>query len=99
MATQRQVLYLPQLAGFGLTAVFAYCQRGNRYGEGICSNPEWMLFSGAPVFLISRLVEMVSVWGPDVSRYRVVSSRSQLPFSITPLLNTEQAGLQLTVSL
>ena len=90
-----------QLAGFGLALLGGrYCSGGSRrYGEGICHNPEWMYMLDIPLFLISRIVEMFSVWGPDASYYRVVESRSQLPFSITPLLNTEQAGLQLTVSL
>ena len=88
-----------QLAGLGLTVLGSSCQGSSDYGEGICHDPEWMLLLGIPLFLISRIVEIFSVWGPDTSHYRVVSARPQLPFSIMPLLNTKQAGLQLTVSL
>ena len=54
---------------------------------------------GLAVFSISKIVEVVSVWGPSTEHYRVVAVKPKLPFSILPLLSNDQVGLQLVVSL
>ena len=56
-------------------------------------------FVGVPIFVIFRLAEIASVWGPSTSHYRVVATQPKLPFSILPLLNDKQAGVQLVLAL
>ena len=73
-----------QLAGAGLTVGGGFSELG---------------FLGIALFSISKIIEMVAVWGPSTERYRVVAVKPKLPFSILPLLSNDQVGLQLVVSL
>ena len=51
---------------------------------------------GIPLLVALRLVEIASVWEPSPDLYRIVSDRHQLPsLAISPLLGTDQAGVQI----
>ncbi len=76
-----------QLAGAGLTLGSAYYGASGR------------ALLGMALFSISKIIEMVAVWGLSTERYRVVAVKPKLPFSILPLLSNDQVGLQLVVSL
>ena len=60
-----------------------------------CGGYAAMLLVGIPLFAALKIVEIASVWEPSPDLYRVVSDNNQLPtFTVAPLLNTNQAGVQ-----
>ena len=79
-----KVYTFTQLAGAGLTVGGGFSELG---------------FLGIALFSISKITEIISVWGPSTEHYRVVAVKPKLPFSILPLLSNDQVGLQLVVSL
>ena len=57
-----------------------------------------MLLVGIPLFAALKIAEIASVWDPSPDLYRVISDNNQLPtFTVAPLLNTNQAGVQLVL--
>ena len=64
----------------------------------LCRNYLLMMSVGIPLFAVLRIIEIASVWEPSPDLYRVISDNNQLPtFTVAPLLNHKQAGVQLVL--
>lgn len=105
-----QIYTYTQLVGLAPTVYGFFCLVSSSSGPDriddesprrsypLCDSFPVLIGLGGATFLISRLVEVVSVWGPSIFRYRVVMPRSKSPLSIIPLLSKGQAGLQLALA-
>lgn len=63
-----------------------------------CDGYGLMMLVGIPLFAALKIIEIASVWEPSPDLYRIVSGNNQLPtFTVAPLLNTNQAGVQLVL--
>ena len=63
-----------------------------------CDGYPIMMLVGIPLFVALKIVEIASVWEPSPDLYRIVSDNNQQPmFTVAPLLNINQAGVQLVL--
>lgn len=82
-----------QLAGLTLLGYGSYCNTH----PSKCLD-EWAITTGWFLLLTSKVSEFFGVWSASASRYRLVANKSKLPFSIMPVLDGRQAGLQLALA-